>query len=42
VVEGERREHGAIAVDIRFDEQGGASDAVEVDDMLLVAVDICE
>lgn len=42
VVEGEWREHGAVAVDVGFDEQGGAADAVEVDNMLLVAVDVCE
>jgi hypothetical protein len=42
VVEGEGREHGAVAVDICFDEQGGAADAVEVDDVFRVAVDVCE
>ena len=42
VVEGERREHGAVAVDVCFDEQGGAADAVEVDDVLWVAVDVCK
>jgi len=42
VVEGEGREHGAVAVDVCFDEQGGAADAVEVDDVLWVAVDVCE
>ncbi len=40
VVEGERWEHGAVTVDVCFDEQGGAADAVEVDDVLWVAVDI--
>jgi hypothetical protein len=41
VVEGEGWEHGAVAVDFGFDEQGGAANAVEVDDVLLVAVDVC-
>ena len=41
VVEGERREHGAVAVNIGFDEEGGAADAVEVDFAARVAVDIC-
>lgn len=42
VVESKRREHGAVAVDVCLDEQGGAADAVEVDHVALVAVDICE
>ena len=42
MVEGEWREHGAVAVDVGFDEQSGAADAVEVDDVLRVAVDVCE
>jgi hypothetical protein len=41
VVEGEGGEHGAVAVDIGFDEQSGAAYAVEVDDVFLVAVDVC-
>jgi hypothetical protein len=41
VVEGEWWEHGAVAVDFGFDEQGGAADAVEVDDVFLVPVDVC-
>ena len=41
VVEGEGWEHGAVAVDVGFDEQGSASYAIEVDDVPLVAVDIC-
>lgn len=41
VVEGERREHGAVAVNIGFDEEGGAADAVEVDFAAGVAVEIC-
>lgn len=40
MVEGEWREHGAVAVDVSFDEQSSATHAVEVDDVLLVAVDI--
>jgi hypothetical protein len=39
VVEGEGREHGAVAVYVCFNEQGGAANAVEVDDVLWVAVD---
>lgn len=42
VVESKRREHGAVAVDVCLDEQGGAADAVEVDDVLWVAVDVCK
>jgi hypothetical protein len=42
VVKGERWEHGAVAVDVCFDEEGGAADAVEVDDVFWVAVDVCE
>lgn len=42
MVEREWREHGAIAVDVGFDEQSSATNAVKVDDMLLVAVDVCD
>jgi hypothetical protein len=41
VVEGEWWEHGAVAMNFGFDEQSGAAHAVEVDDVLLVAVDVC-
>lgn len=41
VVEGEGREHGAVAVDVGLDEEGGAADAVEVDFATGVAVEIC-
>ena len=41
VVEGERREHGAVAVDVGLDEEGGAADAVEVDFAAGIAVEIC-
>jgi hypothetical protein len=42
VVEGERREHGAVAVDISLHEKSSATNAVEVDDLLFVAIGICE
>jgi hypothetical protein len=42
VVEGERREHGAVAVDVGLYEKSGAADAVEVDDLLFVTIGVCE
>jgi hypothetical protein len=42
MVEGERWEHGAVAVDVGFYEKGGAADAVEVDDLLFVTIGVCE
>jgi hypothetical protein len=42
VIEGERREHGAVAVDISLHEKSSATNAVEVDDLLFVAIGICE
>jgi hypothetical protein len=40
VVEGEGREHGAVAVHVRFDEERGAAHAVEVDFAVRVAVGV--
>ena len=37
MVEGERREHGAIPVDLGLDQQGGAADAVERHEFALIA-----
>lgn len=34
MVEGERREHGAVAVDLALDQERGAADAVERDDLV--------
>jgi hypothetical protein len=40
VVEGEWREHGAVAVDVCFYEKSGATHTVKVNDLLLVAIGI--
>jgi hypothetical protein len=42
VVEGEWREHGAIAVDVGLYEKSSAADTVEINDLLFVAIGICE
>jgi hypothetical protein len=41
VVEGEWREHGAVAVDVGLYEKSGATNTIEVNDLLFVAIGIC-
>jgi len=40
MVEGERREHGTIAVDVGLDEKSSATDTVEVDHLLFVTIGV--
>ena len=40
MVDGKRRKHGAISVDLGFDKQSGATDAIETDNLLGVAIGV--